>query len=183
MSSHDLTFDQDDDGWDIGSCSCGYDTSPVPGVETAAEIWCGHVIATVTTERIAQLEQWKDEAARALEGWDRVADLFESRPDDLGRPKHQIVTGRITELEAAASAMRVVETYSWWALSEDGGIAMAKGTGDERPGVREEDLERTVREFCDRYPTYRPVRVAIRKTVGPTETLPWVNPWTGEMQS
>ena len=58
MSSHDLMFDQDDDGWDIGSCSCGYDTPPVPYKEIAAEIWCEHVLANMATamsERISEL--------------------------------------------------------------------------------------------------------------------------------
>lgn len=54
--------------------------------------------------RIAELEQWKDEAVKILDGWDHVADLFNPRPDDLGRSKYQIVAEQIEQLQRKLAA-------------------------------------------------------------------------------
>jgi len=39
---HISSFDEDDDGWPIVRCSCGFQFGPVPDMETAADVWGDH---------------------------------------------------------------------------------------------------------------------------------------------
>ena len=42
--AHSLTLQQDDDGWDIAECSCGWVGPPCPDKEIAAEFWGQHLL-------------------------------------------------------------------------------------------------------------------------------------------
>lgn len=39
---HTMEFDQDEDGWDIVRCDCGWVSPPCPGKEEAAGFWGDH---------------------------------------------------------------------------------------------------------------------------------------------
>lgn len=39
---HMLELTQDDDGWDIAKCDCGWVSPPCPDSATAAEFWADH---------------------------------------------------------------------------------------------------------------------------------------------
>lgn len=52
-AEHLLTLDQDDDGWDVAECSCGWRISAgVPGADIAAEFWHEHVEADAEAIRM-----------------------------------------------------------------------------------------------------------------------------------
>ena len=41
-SRHDLTLDQDQEGWDFAACDCGWTSPPCPETEIAAQFWGEH---------------------------------------------------------------------------------------------------------------------------------------------
>lgn len=56
------------------------------------------------------------------------------------------------------------DSERWWAISEEGGIALSG------------DRER-VEEFCAKYSQYRPQRVGMSRWSGPTISDPGPSPW------
>lgn len=55
MSDHVSTIEEDDDGWYIIRCSCGFGFGPVPGAETAADVWGDHKVEAYTADLSARL--------------------------------------------------------------------------------------------------------------------------------
>lgn len=45
LTSHTLTLDQDEGGWDVPTCSCGWVGPPCPDTEIAAEFYTDHRMA------------------------------------------------------------------------------------------------------------------------------------------
>lgn len=39
---------QDDDGWWVAECGCGWVTPACPDLNTAAEVWGGHLVDEAT---------------------------------------------------------------------------------------------------------------------------------------
>lgn len=39
---------EDDDGWWVSECGCGWFSPPCPDLNTAAEVWGGHLIDEAT---------------------------------------------------------------------------------------------------------------------------------------
>jgi len=72
MADHSLMLDQDDDGWDVAECSCGWRIPEgVPGADIAAEFWHDHVVAddeAIQLMRAALAHQ--DGASRVSDGTD-----------------------------------------------------------------------------------------------------------------
>lgn len=42
MSHMTSAFHEDDDGWFVVACACGWDTDPMPNAETAADVFGDH---------------------------------------------------------------------------------------------------------------------------------------------
>lgn len=42
MAMHGLTLDEDEDGWNISTCECGWESPPCPDAEIAAEFFADH---------------------------------------------------------------------------------------------------------------------------------------------
>lgn len=45
MSDHAIELTQDDDGWDIAQCGCGWVSPPCPDPDIAAGFWGDHLTA------------------------------------------------------------------------------------------------------------------------------------------
>lgn len=71
---HGLELDQDDEGWDVAFCMCGWTSPPVPGKEIAAECWADH-----------RLVVWRDELLGSLE-----VEQFRQLRDDLTERRHAV---------------------------------------------------------------------------------------------
>lgn len=51
MADHSLELDQDDGGWDTGTCTCGeWECPPVPGADIVADAYAEHRIAAANAE-------------------------------------------------------------------------------------------------------------------------------------
>lgn len=43
MADHGLTFDTDPDGWDIGTCECGWASPPCPSPDEVVGFYTDHL--------------------------------------------------------------------------------------------------------------------------------------------
>lgn len=44
IRGHGITFEQDEGGWDIATCVCGWSGPPCPDKEIAADFWGAHLL-------------------------------------------------------------------------------------------------------------------------------------------
>lgn len=51
MSDHAIELTQDDDGWDIAQCGCGWVSPPCPDPDIAAGFWGDHLTAALEDSR------------------------------------------------------------------------------------------------------------------------------------
>jgi hypothetical protein len=69
---HVSSFDEDEDGWPIVTCSCGFTFGPVPDAETAADVWgdhCSDVYRARAERAETQLAAARNVIRHAIQHW------------------------------------------------------------------------------------------------------------------